>query len=298
MEKIGFIGLGIMGYPMARHLLIAGYEVLVYNRTCEKALRIQKEGAIIASSPSEVARQSEVVFLMLANSNVVEEIVFGKEGIVEGANEGLVIINSSTVSPDFNIALHEKLEAKGIIMLDVPVTGSGIQANSGTLTFMAGGDYAIYENCIPLFESMGKKSFYMGPIGAGSYTKLASNTMLALNMMSLAEGISMASKCGIDPELFVEVVSGGGSKSAMAESKTPKIVERDFTPNFKANLMLKDVKLALELAGEINLPTPFLSLSKELLQINSNKGFGEEDLCAVVKVYEEWSGAIVKPNDR
>lgn len=293
MKKIGFIGLGIMGYPMASHLLDAGYEIIVYNRTQEKALKLLEKGATVAKSPSEVARESEIVFTMLANSDVVEELVLRDGGVIEGAREGLILINSSTVSPRFNIALHAKLAERNIIMLDVPVTGSGVQANAGTLTFMCGGDYDTYHKCIPMFEAMGNKSFYMGKIGAGSYTKLANNTMLALNMMSLAEAITMVSKCGIDPEIFVDVVSGGGSKSAMAESKTPKIVKRDFSPNFKASLMLKDIKLALELADDINLPTPFLSLSRELLQILKNKGYGEEDLCSVVKIYEEWSGITV-----
>lgn len=286
--KIGFIGLGIMGFPMAAHLLDAGYEVIVYNRTAEKAIELGNKGAKVASSPKEVAENSEVVFTMLANSKVVEEVVFGENGIAESAKEGLIFINSSTVSPQSNITLHNRLEEIGVEMLDVPVTGSGVQANAGTLTFMCGGKFEIYEKCIPIFEAMGKKSFYMGTIGAGSYTKLASNTMLAINMMSLAEGITMAAKCGIDPETFVEVVSGGGSKSAMAEAKTPKIIKRDFSPNFKSSLMLKDVGLALDLASDLKIATPILSLSKEILKIGVSMGFGDEDLCAIVKCYEDW----------
>jgi 3-hydroxyisobutyrate dehydrogenase-like beta-hydroxyacid dehydrogenase len=294
MKKIGFIGLGIMGFPMASHLLAAGYDLTVYNRTTEKALELGKIGAKVADSPLEVAENSEVVFTMLANSDVVEEAIFGKDGIANGAHEGLIVINCSTVSPESNIALHNRLAKKGIIMLDVPVTGSGVQANAGTLTFMCGGNREVYQKCIPIFEAMGKKSFYMGEIGAGSYTKLASNTMLAINMMSLAEGLTIAAKCGIDPETFVEVVSGGGSKSAMAEAKTPKIVKRDFSPNFKSSLMLKDVGLALNLAKELKIVTPILSLSKEILQIGVSMGYGEEDLCAIVKCYEDWAKVEVK----
>lgn len=293
MKKIGFIGLGIMGFPMARHLLKAGYELTVYNRTSEKTKVLEEMGANIASTPSEVAKNSEVIFTMLANSDVVKEIVFGENGVVEGAHENLVFINCSTVSPKSNIELSEKLSEYNIEMLDVPVTGSGVQANSGTLTFMCGGNKETYEHCIPLFNAMGKQSFYMGNIGAGSYTKLANNTMLAINMMSLAEAIVMATKCGIDPETFVQVVSGGGSKSAMAEAKTPKIVNRDFSPSFKSSLMLKDVGLALDLAKEIKLPMPVLSISREMLQILSAKGYGDEDLCSMVKLYEEWAGIEV-----
>lgn len=293
MNKVGFIGLGIMGFPMASHLLEAGYDLTVYNRTSDKSMMLKENGAKVAMSPSEVAESSDVVFTMLANSDVVEEIVFGHGGIIEGAGEGLVVINCSTVSPESNIRLHDRLKERGIVFLDVPVTGSGVQANAGTLTFMCGGNHEVYEKVIPLFEAMGKKHFYMGEIGAGSYTKLANNTMLAINMMSLAEAIVMASKCGINPETFVEVVSGGGSKSAMAEAKTPKIVNRDFSPNFKASLMLKDVNLALDLAKEIDVVTPILSLSKEILKIGVNMGVGEEDLCAIVKCYESWGDTEV-----
>lgn len=289
MKKIGFIGLGIMGFPMASHLLKAGYDVTVFNRTVEKSKELEKEGAKVANSATMVASESEVVFMMLANSDIVEEVIFGEKGIVEGAAEGLIVINCSTVSPESNINLHDKLKKSGVVLLDVPVTGSGVQANAGTLTFMCGGNREVYEKCIPIFEAMGKKSFYMGEIGAGSYTKLASNTMLAINMMSLAEGLTIAAKCGIDPETFVEVVSGGGSKSAMAEAKTPKIVKRDFSPNFKSSLMLKDVGLALNLAKELKIVTPILSLSKEILQIGVSMGYGEEDLCAIVKCYEDWA---------
>ncbi|MBN2287326.1 MAG: NAD(P)-dependent oxidoreductase [Tissierellales bacterium] len=294
MKKIGFIGLGIMGFPMAKHLIEAGYELVVFNRTVEKSNELEKLGAEVAKTPAQVAEKTEVVFTMLANSDIVEQISLGQDGIVFGAHEGLLVINCSTVSPDSNIHLSYKLAEHGIEMLDVPVTGSGVQANSGMLTFMCGGNFETYEKCIPLFEAMGKKSFYMGPMGAGSYTKLANNTMLAINMMSLAEAIVMAAKCNIDPETFVQVVSGGGSKSAMAESKTPKIVNRDFSPAFKSALMLKDVGLALDLAKQIKMPMPVLSVAGEMLKIAQSKGYGDEDLCAMVKCYEEWAGVEVK----
>ncbi len=294
MKRIGFIGLGIMGFPMASHLLEAGYELTVYNRTTEKSMKLQEKGANVATSAAQVASESEVVFTMLANSDVVEDVIFGENGVVEGATDGLIVINCSTVSPESNIKLHDKLKESGIIFLDVPVTGSGVQANAGTLTFMCGGNHDVYEKCIPLFEAMGKKHFHMGDIGAGSYTKLANNTMLAINMMSLAEAIVMVAKCGIDPETFVEVVSGGGSKSAMAEAKTPKIVSRDFSPNFKTSLMLKDVNLALDLAKDISVVTPILALSKEILNIGVSMGVGEEDLCAIVKCYESWGMTKVR----
>lgn len=294
MEKVGFIGLGIMGFPMAKHLKEAKYELTVFNRTSEKAKELVAKGAYLAERPSQVANKSDIVFIMLSNNNVIEDVIFNKDGLIEGVHPGLVVVNCSTVSPKFNIEMSERLSKHGVKFLDAPVTGSGVQANAGTLTFMCGGDETIYKRCEPLFNIMGKKSLYMGGIGAGSYTKLANNIMLAINMMSLAEAIVLVKKCGIDPEKFVEVVSGGGSKSAMAEAKTPKIVNRDFSPSFKSSLMLKDVRLALDLAREKEFPVPILSVSKDILQITDVKGYGDEDLCAVVKCYEEWAGVVVE----
>lgn len=289
MTKLGFIGLGIMGGPMARHLLQAGFQVTVFNRTREKAEKLLEFGAKIANTPAEVAKNSDVIFTMLENSKVVEQVALGSDGIIFGHNPGLIFINCSTVSPESNLSLYEKLREYNIEMLDVPVTGSGIQAEAGQLTFMCGGNKETYEKLIPYFNAMGKGSFYMGEIGAGSYTKLASNTMLALNMVSLAEGLIIASKANVDPELFVQVVSGGGSKSAMAEAKTPKIVNRDFKPAFKTSLMLKDVGLAIDLAQELKIPTPVLSLAKELFKLAEIKGYGNDDMCSLIKCYEDWA---------
>jgi len=289
MERIGFIGLGIMGFPMASHLLKAGYLLTVYNRTIEKAKKLEEMGARIAHSPREVSEESDIVFAMVSNSEAIEEIVFGENGIIEGAREGLIFINCSTVSPKTNIELSKKLKEYGIEVLDAPVTGSGVQARAGKLTFMVGGKREIYERCLPLFLTMGKEAYHVGDIGAGSYTKLANNTMLAINMMSLAEGLILAAKAGIDPEIFLKIVCGGGAKSSIAEAKIPKIVSRDFTPDFKESLMLKDVGLALDQADEFNITLPILSLCREILKIADIEGYGDEDLCAMIKCYEEWA---------
>lgn len=294
MKKLGFIGLGTMGLPMAKHLLSAGYELTVFNRTRRKADPLIKEGAQAVSSPAEVARHSEVVITMLSNDSALEEVVLGDKGIVEAASPGLIMLDSSTVSPTIVKELAQKLADIGVDFLDCPVTGSEPQAIEGVLTFMVGGKKEVYERCKPLFKVMGKEAYYMGESGSGAYTKLANNTMAAINLLSLAEAMVMASKAGIDPEMFVKVVSGGGARSGMMDAKAPKMINRDFHPHFKTALMHKDLGLALDLAQDLGIPVPVLSLVRQMLHMSMSKGFSEEDMCAVVKCYEEWAGMEIK----
>ncbi|MCI2256005.1 NAD(P)-dependent oxidoreductase [Domibacillus sp. PGB-M46] len=296
MKKIGFIGLGTMGLPMAGHLLNSDYEVIVYNRTRNKADSLEKQGAIIASSPEEVAQKSEIVFTMLTADQAVEEVILGKEGVIKGAHAGLIVVDSSTISPNTSKKLADNLLSEGVEMLDAPVTGSEPQAIEGILTFMVGGKKEIYEKCEPLFYVMGKQAYYMGENGSGSYTKLANNTMGAINLLSFSEAITMAVKSGVDPELFIKVVSGGGARSGMMDNKGPKVLNRDFSPHFMTDLIYKDLGLAADVAKELELPTPVLSLVKEMFQMARAKGYGAEDMSAVIKCYEELAGIEVKRN--
>lgn len=293
MKKIGFIGLGTMGLPMAANLLKAGYDVIAYNRTQEKLEQIVSQGGKAAVSAAEVAENSDVVFTMLTADRAVEEIVFGENGLINGAKAGQIVIDCSTISPNTSIKLAQELGKLGIEVLDAPVTGSEPQAVEGILTFMVGGKKEVFEQCIPLFEVMGKNAFYMGENGAGSYTKLANNTMGAINLLSLAEAITMVTKAGIDPELFIKVVSGGGARSGMIDTKAPKILNRDFHPNFATALMYKDLGLATNIAAQLQVPVPVLSLVKEMLQMAILKGYANEDVCSVIKCYEEWAGVEV-----
>lgn len=294
MRKIGFIGLGTMGTPMAGHLVKAGYEVVVYNRTRGKAAQLVELGATIASSAKEVAANSEIVITMLSADQAVEEVILGEEGVVEGAHPGLIVIDSSTISPKTSCKLAEELARVGVQMLDAPVTGSEPQAQEGILIFMVGGKKEIYEYCLPLFEVMGKASFHMGESGAGSYTKLANNTMAAINLLSLSEGLIMATKAGIDPEQFVQVVSGGGARSGMVDTKSSKMINHDFHPHFATALMHKDLTLASDIATDMGIPVPVLSLVRQMLQTSMSKGYAAEDMCSIVKLYEEWANVEVK----
>lgn len=294
MQKIGFIGLGTMGLPMARNLLRAGFKVYVFNRTAEKACEFAKEGALQMSSPADVAREAQIVFTMLTADQAVEDVVLGVNGIREGISAGKIYVDSSTIAPATSKRLGQVLAEIGVEMLDAPVTGSEPQAIEGMLTFMAGGKKEIFEQCQPVFRAMSKASYYMGASGSGSYTKLANNSISAMNLLSVAEGMILAAKSGVDPEVFVQVVSGGGAASAMMDYKAGKIINRDFHANFATALMCKDLRLAAELAAELKIPVPVLSAVRQMLLLADVKGYSQEDMSAVIKCYEEWAGIQVK----
>lgn len=292
--RVGFIGLGTMGHPMAHNLLKNGYEVIIFNRTREKMNVLKEEGATIANSPKEVAAGSEIVFTMLTADAAVEEVILGENGILSGAYPGLIVVDSSTISPSTSKKVAEELIKHDVEMLDAPVTGSEPQAIEGILTFMVGGKKETFEKCLPLFAVMGQNAYYMGEHGKGSYTKLANNTMAAINLLAFSEGITMATKAGIDPEVFVKVVDGGGARSGMVENKAAKVISRDFSPHFMTQLIHKDLGLASNVAKELEISTPVLGLVKEIFQIAKAKGYGSEDMSAVIKCYEEWAGITVE----
>lgn len=295
MTPIGFIGLGTMGKPMARNLMRAGRELVVYNRSAERTASFQGQaGARVASSPAEAARDCEIVFTMLADDDAVKEVILGPNGIIDGAREGLIVVDCSTVSPKTSVNVATELAKKGVDFLDAPVTGSEPQATEGILTFMVGGKKDVFERCRPLFEAMGKRIFHMGQQGAGSQAKLGNNTMAAIHLLAMSEALTMVSKAGVDPKLFLEMVSGGGGRSGMVDTKGDKVIYRDFSPHFKTSLMLKDLRLATDFADELEIPVPMLAATKEMMQLAMTKGFAEEDMCSVIKCYEEWAGIEVK----
>jgi len=287
MRQVGFIGLGTMGLPMAKRLIKAGYQLTVYNRTLKKTKELESLGAQVAVSSEEVARQSQIVFTMLTADEAVEEVFLGAGGIAVGAVKGMIVIDCSTISPMTSKRMAEALTSRGVEMLDAPVTGSEPYANQGTLSFLVGGNREVFASCEPLFNILGKKASYLGGNGSGSYAKLAHNAMAAINLLSLAEGMTMVTKAGIDPELFVQAIGGGGAKSNMMDMKISKILDRDFRAHFTTKLMHKDLRLALGLADELNIPVPVLSTVKEMLQMAITQGHGDEDMCSVVKTYEE-----------
>jgi 3-hydroxyisobutyrate dehydrogenase-like beta-hydroxyacid dehydrogenase len=286
---IGFIGLGTMGRHMAENLLKAGHKLTVYNRDRRKTEGLDSS-VHIADSITEAAQRSEIVITMLTDDHAVKEVYLGSEGIAAALQRqgARLVIDCSTISPNTTLEVAAQLATIGVKMLDAPVTGSEPQAKEAQLTFIVGGELELYEQCRPLFAAMGKKAVHMGAQGTGSQTKLANNTLVAINLIGLSESISLVRKAGIDPALFLEVVAGGGARSGMAEMKGPKMLSGDYSPQFMTRLMLKDLKLASGLAESFGIPMPALSAVKELFQIACNEGYGDDDMSAVAKCYEQW----------
>jgi 3-hydroxyisobutyrate dehydrogenase-like beta-hydroxyacid dehydrogenase len=298
MKRIGFIGLGTMGKPMAANLIQKGFMVTVYNRTAEKADELAYLGAEVGLTPSEVARSSDVLITMLSNDASLLETFYSEQGILSGIHPALTIIDSSTVAPQTSKKLADELAAHFVDFLDAPVTGSKPSAEAGTLTFMVGGSQEVFDEHQDVFLALGSKALYLGPSGSGSYAKLAHNTMVGINLAGLAEGLSIATKAGVNPAQFLEIVRSGGANSKMVELKGDKIIDRDFSNQFSLKLMLKDLQLAQEITGKFQLPTPMLQSAANLFQIGLSKGLGEEDLSSVIQCYEEWMGQqVVRPSE-
>lgn len=287
MKTIGFIGLGNMGKPMAKNLLENGVKTLVWNRTASVMDSLLEAGAKKGDSPAHVGEQADIVFLMLSNDAVVNEVLFGKQGLTTASfNKELVVINCSTVSTKTSKSIDNQFRELGLSYLEAPVTGSTVQAEEGTLNFLVGGDKETLEDCRPFLNMMGKNVFYIGEIETASTLKLASNSIVALNLLSLIEGLTIAKNANIDPELFLHILSQGGANSAILNAKTSKLIKEDFSPQFSVALMNKDLGLAKEIANDLGVPGLLLSQAKDLFLTSVNMGYGDNDVTAMLKCYE------------
>lgn len=298
MPTIAFIGLGTMGLPMTANLLRKSYQVVVYNRTPGKAGELLELGAEEAATPLAAARGADVVVTMISNDAAVEEVYYGTEGVFAGIKPNTVLIDSSTISPALARRLAQDAADAFCDFLDAPVTGSKPAAIDGTLLFMAGGDARVVEEQKPLLLSMGREVLYMGPSGSGAAAKLAHNTIVGINAAGLVEGMAIAAKAGIDASSFLRVVQGGGAASKQADLKGAKIIDHDFSVQFSLALMLKDLKLSSVLTDGLGVPTPMLEASKSLFQAGAAAGYGEEDLAALAKLYEQWIGGRIGQDKR
>ncbi|WP_068776185.1 NAD(P)-dependent oxidoreductase [Paenibacillus sp. FJAT-26967] len=298
MKRIGFIGMGTMGKPMALNLVRKGYPVTVYNRSTDKTDELVLAGASRAATPAEAASQADVLFTMLSNDSAVEDAFYGENGVLRTVKDGVTVIDSSTISPSLSQRLHADLGARNASFLDAPVTGSKPAAEAATLVFMVGGDRDVFDAQHALLSELGSKVLYMGPSGSGSYAKLAHNTIVGINAIGLMEGLSIATKAGLAPEQFLQIVQAGSAGSKQAELKGPKIIERDFSNQFSLKLMLKDLLLASELTGKFQLPAPALHAATTVFQMGLSKGLGEEDLAAAIQCYEEWMHERVEKKDK
>jgi len=287
--RIGFIGLGIMGKSMAQNLLKAGLKVTVYNRSKPPVDLLVSKGAASAQTPKDVAEQSDVVITMVTDSEAVEDVVLGKGGVIEGARQGLVLIDMSTISPSATRRVSAALSAKGASMLDAPVSGGDAGAREGTLTIMVGGDAKVFEECLPVLQVMGKKVVLMGGTGAGQLTKLANQILVACNMIGVCECLNFAKRAGLDVAKLIESLSAGAASSWTLVNLGPRMAKRDFAPGFKVKLLQKDLRYVLSSADEVNAALPATALVHQLYEQLEKKGLGEVGTQALLTAVEQLS---------
>ena len=288
--RIAFLGLGIMGRPMASNLARAGHEVTVWNRTSGKDV----EGAKIAASPAEAARDAEVIWLCVADTKAVESVLFGPQGVDESLVDGQIIVDSSTISPSATRQFAQRVAAKGVQYVDAPMTGSKIAAESGTLIFIVGGEEATIDKLKPLFAVTGKKIFRMGETGKGEAAKLAMNLQIALIYEGFAEALTLATKLGVDAETLLPLIEASMVRSGVVDYKAPFILKRDFSANFPLRLMRKDIRLALEAAKEARVKLPGLETVEEIYDMATEDGHENLDYAATITLLEKWAGIEVK----
>ncbi len=275
---------------MAKNLIKAGYPLVVHSRSRGPVDELVGAGARAVSSPREVAGQSDVLITMLPNSPDVELVALGKDGILEGAQRGLVFVDMSTISPIVSQKVGKALEAKGVQMLDAPVSGGEKGAIEGALSIMVGGDRAVFDRVLPILQSMGKTITHLGPLGFGGFTKLANQIIVAVNLTALGEALTLARKAGLDRELTLKALAGGLAGSRCLDQKTPNYVAGSYKPGFKIDLHYKDLGLIMESARALGVPLPATAVVQELFNALRVKGHGQLDHSAVITLLEDLAG--------
>ena len=291
--RVAFLGMGIMGRPMAANLVKAGHEVTIWNRTPGKDF----EGAHTASSPAEAARGAEVVWMCVSDTKAVENLLFGPGGVEGVLASGMIVADSSTISPSATRRFAERVKTRGADYVDAPITGSKIAAEGGSLIFMAGGDEAVLARLQPLFQAMGKQVFHMGETSKGQATKLAMNLQIALIYEGFAEALTLAAKLGVDVSKLIALTQASMVRSGVVDYKAPFIMKRDFSPNFPLRLMLKDIHLALDAAKESRVRLPGLEAVEEVYDLAAEEGQQDLDYAATLTLLEKWAGVEVKSEE-
>lgn len=286
IQRVGFIGLGIMGRWMATNLMKAGYALTVWNRTAARMQPLLDQGARGASSPIHVAADVDAVITMVTDSPDVEQVLLGDDGVIHGARPGTIVIDMSTVSPERTRHIAARLSARDIHMLDAPVTGGDVGARDGTLSIMVGGDQEIFGRCRPLFEAMGSHIVHVGAIGTGQTVKLCNQVIVALNLLAMGEGLAFAAKAGVDIDKMLSVVQKGAAGSWALDNLAPRVLKGDYAPGFMVKLQQKDLRLALESATAMNLPLLGTSLVQQLLRSVEAYGGQDNGTQAIVKAIE------------
>ncbi len=288
--RVGFLGLGIMGHAMATNLAKAGHEVTVWNRTPGKLV----EGTAVAPTPAAAAQGAEVVWICVSDTDAVESVLFGPGGVEQSLAPGMIVADSSTISPSATVKFAARVKEKGASYVDAPMTGSKIGAANGTLIFMVGGDSTVIDRLGPLFAAMGKKIFRMGETGKGQATKLSMNLQIALIFEGFAEALTLATKLGVDTKQLVSLIEATMVRSGVVEYKAPFVLNRDFTPNFPLRLMHKDILLALEAAKEARVKLPGLETVEEVYEMATEDGHRDLDYAATLSLLEKWAGVQIK----
>jgi len=286
-KRVGFIGTGIMGRPMARNLLNAGYPLTVHNRTESKVRELLSQGAVWAATPSDVAANSDVVITCVTDTPDVRAVLLGQNGVIKKARPGLICVDMSTISPSATIEMGDILQAKGITLIDAPISGGEIGAIEGKLSIMMGGPKEAVEEIRPIMEVMGRTVTYCGPLGAGQMTKLANQIMVIHTIMSIAEGLAFAEKAGLDLETTLKVTSAGAAGSHSLKALGPKIIAGDLKPAFMVDLQQKDLRLVLEYAEQLKQPLPGVALAKQLLAVLQAHGRGKDGTHALIDVIRQ-----------
>ncbi|HGF7072369.1 TPA: 2-hydroxy-3-oxopropionate reductase [Enterococcus faecium] len=295
--KIGFVGLGIMGKPMAKNLIKDGYEVICYDFNQSNMDEVAAAGASTAKNSQELANQSDIVITMLPNSPNVEAALFSEEGIAAGISEGKIVIDMSSINPVSSQRFAEKLAGLGVEFLDAPVSGGEPKAIDGTIAVMVGGKKKVFDQCYELLLSMASSVTYIGEVGAGNIAKLANQIIVAINIAAVGEALSFATKAGADPELVYQGIRGGLAGSTVMDAKSPMILNRDFDPGFRIELHIKDLQNALDTPHMINAGIPLTAQLMEIMQVLKNDGLEKKDHSAIACYYEKINNLTIESKD-
>ncbi len=295
--KIGFIGLGIMGKPMAKNLIKAGHELFVNDNNESTLTELAELGATPVANGKEAAQAAELVITMLPNSPHVKAVALGEDGIADGAHAGLIYVDMSSIAPLVSREVHDALAKRGVEMLDAPVSGGEPKAIDGTMSVMVGGKKEVFDAVAPVIDAMAGAVTYVGGIGAGNIAKLANQTIVAVNIAACAEAFTLAQKAGVDPEAVYQAIRGGLAGSTVMDAKVPMMLERNFAPGFRINLHIKDLGNVLDTGHGVNAPLPLTSLVREMMSVLDGDGHAAEDHSSLVRVYEKLANIELAPGE-
>lgn len=296
-QSVGFIGLGIMGQGMARNILKAGFPLTVWNRTSARMEPLVEAGAQAGLSPADVAARSDVILICVSDTPDVAAVIRGEDGVLAGATTGSVVVDCSTISPQVTRELNAELAAKGVFMLDAPVSGGSEGAAKGTLSIMVGGEAKIFERVLPVLQAMGQKITLVGGAGAGQTVKLVNQILVANSMLALGEALLFAQAGGVDLAKTLEAISAGAAGSWTLSNRGPQVIKRDWRPGFMIDLQQKDVRLVLDAAAQMGAPVPGTALIHQLYNTLQKQGLGAEGNHALVKALENLAGFKIEPVD-